>query len=85
MNSKRSRTAWLVSTFVLLVLAGGARSGSAAVAEHTQTFVLQPGWNSVFLEVRPEDNSAEAVFGGLPLASAWTWNPAAPKVGISTA
>jgi hypothetical protein len=80
MTSKRSRTAWLVSTFALLVLAGGARSGSAAVAEHTQTFVLQPGWNSVFLEVRPEDNSAEAVFGGLPLASAWTWNPAAPKV-----
>ena len=52
----------------------------AAVTDVTQTFVLQPGWNSVFLEVRPEANEAEAVFGGLPLASAWTWNPAGPKV-----
>ena len=52
----------------------------AAVTDVTQTFVLQPGWNSVFLEVRPEANEAEAVFGGLPLASAWTWNSAGPKV-----
>jgi hypothetical protein len=52
----------------------------AAVTDVTQTFVLQPGWNSVFLEVRPEENDTESVFGGLPLASAWTWNPAGPKV-----
>ena len=52
----------------------------AAATDITQTFVLQPGWNSVFLEVRPEPNAAETVFGGLPLASAWTWNPAGPKV-----
>jgi hypothetical protein len=52
----------------------------AAATDITQTFVLQPGWNSVFLEVRPEPNDAETVFGGLPLASAWTWNPSGPKV-----
>ena len=57
----------------------GGRPGCAPT-DVTQTFVLQPGWNSVFLEVRPEANDAEAVFGGLPLASAWTWNPAGPKV-----
>lgn len=52
----------------------------AAATDITQTFVLQPGWNSVFLEVRPEPNDSETVFGGLPLASAWTWNAAGPKV-----
>ncbi len=68
---------------VLSMLMLGAASAAelrAGVADITQTFVLQPGWNSVFLEVRPEPNDAEAVFGGLPLASAWTWNSAGPKV-----
>ena len=50
-----------------------------AVPEATQTFVLQPGWNAIYLEVRPEPNDTETVFGGLPLASAWAWNPAYPK------
>lgn len=52
----------------------------AAVGEYTQTFQLHPGWNAVFLEVRPEPNDAESVFGGLPLASAWTWNPRVGKI-----
>ena len=67
----------------MLALAGAfalARPAGAAVAEVTQSFQLQPGWNAVFLEVRPENNASEAVFAGLPLASAWTWNPAQPKV-----
>ncbi len=67
-----------ISLFILGV--AWATQVPAAVTDVTQTFVLQPGWNSVFLEVRPEANEAEAVFGGLPLASAWTWNPAGPKV-----
>jgi hypothetical protein len=46
-----------------------------AEPEAVQTFVLQPGWNSIYLEVRPEPNDTETVFGGLPLASAWAWNP----------
>jgi hypothetical protein len=38
----------------------------------TQTITLQPGWNSVFLEVQPSNNTANAVFAGLSIASAWT-------------
>ena len=37
-----------------------------------QTITLQPGWNSVYLEVQPTNNATEAVFAGLPIASAWT-------------
>ncbi len=38
----------------------------------TQTITLQPGWNAVYLEVQPSDHTANAVFGGLPVASVWT-------------
>ncbi len=38
----------------------------------TQTLTLQPGWNAVYLEVQPTNNSAGAVFAGLPVASVWT-------------
>ncbi len=65
---------------MLLLGVACATTLGAAVTDITQTFVLQPGWNSVFLEVRPEENDSESVFGGLPLASAWTWNPSGPKV-----
>ena len=38
----------------------------------TQSITLQPGWNSVYLEVQPTDNAANDVFSGLPIASVWT-------------
>jgi hypothetical protein len=38
----------------------------------TQTFTLQPGWNSIYLEVQPSDNSTTSVFSNLPVASVWT-------------
>jgi len=38
----------------------------------TQTITLQPGWNAVWLEVQPTNNSAAAVFANLPVASAWS-------------
>lgn len=38
----------------------------------TQTVTLQPGWNAIYLEVQPTNNAANAVFGGLPLASVWS-------------
>ncbi len=41
--------------------------------ERTQNLTLNPGWNSVFLEVQPENPDPEAVFAGLPVASVWTW------------
>ena len=80
MRFMRVRTRRLLPIVALAAMYLHALPAAGAVAEVTQTFTLHPGWNSVFLEVRPEDNSSEAVFGGLPLASAWTWNPAAPKV-----
>ncbi len=36
---------------------------------------LRAGWNSIWLEVQPADNSVSNVFAGLPLASAWTYLP----------
>ncbi|MCZ7650504.1 MAG: hypothetical protein M5U13_04795 [Thermoanaerobaculia bacterium] len=79
MTTERRRTLGRMLGFCL----GLAMAGSgflSAQAERTQTFELQPGWNAVYLEVRPEPNDAESVFGGLPLASAWTWNPRVGRV-----
>lgn len=53
-------------------LASFVCGGSARGQTMTQSFVLQPGWNSVYLEVQPADNRADAVFGGLPIATVWT-------------
>lgn len=40
----------------------------------TQAFTLQPGWNSIWLEVDPTNRQPAAVFKDLPLASVWTWS-----------
>lgn len=77
MNSRERRVRPLIALLLGAVWAAAAEAGPTDV---TQTFLLQPGWNAVFLEVRPDNNGSEAVFGGLPLASAWTWNPGGPKV-----
>jgi hypothetical protein len=42
---------------------------------YEQVIVLQPGWNAVYLEVEPGAEDAEAVFAGVPVASAWAWVP----------
>jgi hypothetical protein len=57
-----------------LVMAVGASLplGWAACAQVvTQSLTLQPGWNAIHLEVQPADNSADGVFGALPVASVW--------------
>lgn len=41
----------------------------------TQSLPLRAGWNSIWLEVQPADNSVSNVFRGLPLASVWTYVP----------
>lgn len=50
----------------------------------SQTFMLKPGWNAVFLEVEPDDNDPATdndsdpavVFSGISdLISVWWWNP----------
>jgi len=39
----------------------------------TQTFNLQAGWNSIWLEVEPADTDVNAVFSGLPVDAVWTF------------
>lgn len=40
----------------------------------TQTIVLQPGWNAVYLEVQPEPRDCDTLFADLPVESVWGWN-----------
>jgi hypothetical protein len=40
-----------------------------------QTISLEPGWNSVYLEVQPEPRECDVVFQNIPVASVWCWNP----------
>jgi hypothetical protein len=37
-----------------------------------QTFSLQSGWNSIYLEVDPSPANAEQIFAGLPVDTVWT-------------
>jgi hypothetical protein len=56
----------------LLLISAGRVS---AAHEVTQSIDLQPGWNSIFLEVQPASNDTVSVFSGLPISSVWTWIP----------
>ena len=45
------------------------------------TFTLTPGWNSVFLQVEPENSNPSEVFSDIAdLVSVWKWNPNAGAV-----
>ena len=39
----------------------------------TQTFNLQAGWNSIWLEVTPAETDINTVFAGLPVDAVWTF------------
>ena len=65
---------WPLVFLVGLALLAGWPAGAQWV---TQTFTLEPGWNSVFLEVEPEQNGCDAVFDGIPLDAVCAWNPSA--------
>jgi len=54
-------------------LAGGV-PGRAPAQEMVQSFVLQPGWNSIFLEVQPTNTAPDAVFTNAEIRSVWTWS-----------
>lgn len=41
----------------------------------TQTIQLEPGWNSVFLEVDAYPSSCQLQFDNLPINAVWTWSP----------
>jgi hypothetical protein len=63
---------------VLLTAALAAPAGADPL--HQQSFVLQPGWNAIYLEVRPVVNDAALVFQGLPIESVWAWSPSRSPV-----
>ncbi|MGV3661366.1 MAG: hypothetical protein ACO1TE_14355 [Prosthecobacter sp.] len=56
---------------LLLVLALPGLAAQAA----TQTVILKPGWNSVWVQVEPADPSPAAVFAGVPVQQAWCYFP----------
>lgn len=53
----------------LLLLVGGQSRILAQIL--TQTYTLRQGWNAVYLDVVPTNTTAEIIFKGLPVLSAW--------------
>lgn len=70
-RSRVSPTPVLWTAVFLLATAATGQDGGV----RTQTFELQPGWNSIFVEVLPEPADLDAVFHGLPIESIWGWFP----------
>lgn len=59
--------------FSLILLAGILAAHVSPAA--TQSVLLKPGWNAVWLEVAPADPSPAAVFNGLPVEQVWCYFP----------
>ena len=67
-----------------------------ATAPYSQTFVLQPGWNAIYLELAPQANGIAAALAGLPVGCVFSHrgqpdrtpraatSPARPRTRIST-
>ena len=68
MNQKIYKLPVLLAILVLAMFAP-----TAFGQQITQTIVLNPGWNAVWLEATPTNTSPAAVFAGLPVQSVWTW------------
>lgn len=71
------RRLWMSLALLMsaIPISASAYSESCSGGLCTQSFALVTGWNAVWLEVQPAADDAESVFAGLPLTSAWTWNP----------
>jgi hypothetical protein len=59
----------LIRFSVPLLLAIGAYAQTT-----TQSFNLQAGWNSIWLEVTPTNTEINSVFAGLPVEAVWTFS-----------
>ena len=59
------------STAGLLLFISSITSNLLHAQVSTQTLTLQPGWNSIYLEVQPADNATGSVLSNLPVASIW--------------
>lgn len=64
-----------MSRLLIAALLLGAVAVQAQVATYQQTIELQPGWNSIWVQVEPEANHMSEVFANLPVASVWRWIP----------
>lgn len=67
---KRNRRLACVQTFFLMVLAAPAMGQL-----RQQSFDLNPGWNSIFLEVNAVPSEADTIFAGQPILSVWMRAP----------
>src|ERR1700749_2171866 len=69
MNQKTSNPILVL----IVILFCGLFAQRAAAQQITQTIVLNPGWNAIWLEATPTNTSPAAVFAGAPVQSVWTW------------
>lgn len=68
------------SHFILRLLAILGMSLTALQAQNlTQTLTLQPGWNSVWLEVEPAQPDPNALFANQPVEMVTTFSPVSAK------
>lgn len=58
-------------SFVIAVAAMAANTIHAQTVNHSYT--LNPGWNSIWVELDPNDRDPEAVFTGIPVESVWSF------------
>lgn len=59
--------------FTIIIIFISQLSSAGADTIRTQTIPLQQGWNAVYLEVEPEENSSDAMFEGTPVTMAATY------------
>lgn len=69
------RSHWFTTATVMVILIADAKQAAGQWLE--RSYVLVPGWNSVYLEVDPEPSAADDLFAGLPIVEVWT--PAPPS------
>ena len=60
-----------ILTFCLLA---GIFAFSAQARWTKQTLSLVPGWNTIYLELQPDQPACSNIFAGLPVESVWAWN-----------
>ena len=75
LGSLRYELGRCICVVAVLLLGCGWASGQSV----TQNFTLQPGWNSIYLEVQPADPAVGHVFSNPAIDSVWE-----PKVRAST-
>ncbi|MCC6233641.1 MAG: hypothetical protein IT580_13410 [Verrucomicrobiales bacterium] len=69
---------WRHALLALCLVA--STQGARAASLVRQTFNLQAGWNSIWLEVQPTNDVPATVFAGLPVESVWTFRDRLPAI-----